>query len=66
MRWIRSRHWRAQSTIWESSGIVENTPANMRRWVKNPQAIKPGALMPDFYLDDQQIEDLAGYVSSLR
>ena len=49
-----------------AAGIVENTPANMRRWVKNPQAIKPGALMPDFYLDDQQIEELAGYLSSLR
>jgi cytochrome c oxidase subunit II len=45
---------------------VENTPENMRRWVKNPQAIKPGALMPDFYLDDQQIDQLADYLSSLR
>jgi cytochrome c oxidase subunit 2 len=49
-----------------AAGIVENTPENMRRWVKNPQAIKPGALMPDFYLDDQQIDQLADYLSSLR
>ena len=49
-----------------AAGIVENTPENMRRWVKNPQAIKPGALMPDFYLDDEQINQLADYLSSLR
>jgi cytochrome c oxidase subunit 2 len=49
-----------------AAGIIENTPENMRRWVKNPQAIKPGALMPDFYLDDQQIDQLASYLSSLR
>jgi cytochrome c oxidase subunit 2 len=49
-----------------AAGVVQNTPENMRRWVKNPQAIKPGALMPDFYLDDQQIDQLADYLSSLR
>src|SRR6266403_2096746 len=48
------------------AGILENTPANMRRWLKSPQHIKPGALMPDFNLTDEQLDQLAEYLSSLR
>ena len=49
-----------------AAGIIENTPENMRRWIRDPQAVKQGALMPDFYLTNEQIDDLAGYLSSLR
>jgi cytochrome c oxidase subunit II len=48
------------------SGILENTPANMRRWLKNPQHIKPGALMPDFNFTDQQLDQLGEYLETLR
>ena len=48
------------------SGILENTPANMRRWLKSPQHIKPGALMPDFTFTDQQLDQLAEYLTTLR
>ena len=48
------------------AGILENTPANMRRWLKSPQHIKPGALMPDFTFTDEQLGQLAEYLSSLR
>ena len=49
-----------------AAGVLENTPENMRHWVNKPQTIKPGSLMPDFYLKDQEIDQLAGYLSSLR
>jgi cytochrome c oxidase subunit 2 len=49
-----------------AAGILENTPANMRRWLKNPQHIKPGALMPDFTLTDQQLDELGEYLETLR
>jgi cytochrome c oxidase subunit II len=48
------------------AGILENTPANMRRWLKSPQHIKPGALMPDFNFTDQEIDELAEYLNTLR
>ena len=48
------------------AGILENTPTNMRRWLKNPQHIKPGALMPDFNLTDQQLDELGTYLEILR
>jgi len=48
------------------AGILENTPANMRRWLKNPQHIKPGALMPDFNFTDQELDELGEYLNTLR
>lgn len=48
------------------AGILENTPANMRAWLKSPQHIKPGALMPDFYFTDEQLDQLNEYLSTLR
>jgi cytochrome c oxidase subunit 2 len=49
-----------------ASGMIDNTPANMRLWLKSPQHIKPGALMPDFSLTDEQLDQLAAYLSTLR
>ena len=49
-----------------ASGMIPNTPENMRRWITNPQTIKPGVLMPDFNLTKEQVDQLAGYLSTLR
>ncbi|HME88856.1 MAG TPA: cytochrome c oxidase subunit II [Chthoniobacterales bacterium] len=48
------------------AGILENSPENMRQWLKNPQHIKPGALMPDFYLTDEELGQLVDYLETLR
>ena len=48
------------------AGILENSPANMRRWLKNPQHIKPGSLMPDFNFTDQELDQLGEYLETLR
>src|SRR6516162_22373 len=49
-----------------AAGILENTPANLRLWLKSPQHIKPGALMPDFFFSDEQLDQLNEYLSTLR
>jgi len=49
-----------------AAGILENTPANMRFWLKNPQHIKPGALMPYFNFTDQELDRLGAYLETLR
>jgi cytochrome c oxidase subunit 2 len=49
-----------------AAGILKNTPANMRLWLKSPQHIKPGALMPDFSFTDEQLDQLAAYLSTLQ
>lgn len=48
------------------AGIVPNTTANLRRWLKNPQHVKPGVLMPDFKLRDDELDLLLAYLSTLR
>ena len=44
------------------AGVLENTPANLLRWLKNPQAIKPGSLMPNLQLSDEQARELGQYL----
>jgi len=48
------------------SGIVPNTPENLRRWMTDPQEVKPGALMPNFKLNDEQLAHLLAYLATLR
>jgi cytochrome c oxidase subunit 2 len=48
------------------SGIVANTQQNLRRWLENPQAVKPGAKMPDFKLTREQVNHLAAYLETLE
>jgi cytochrome c oxidase subunit 2 len=49
-----------------ASGVLSNTPANLYRWLKSPQAIKPGCNMPDLGLSDNQIEYLTAYLGGLK
>lgn len=49
-----------------ASGMIENTPVNLRRWVANPQQIKPGCLMPAFGLGDKECDDIVRYLLTLR
>jgi cytochrome c oxidase subunit 2 len=49
-----------------ASGMVENTPENLRRWVADPQQIKPGCLMPAFGLGDRERDDIVRYLLTLR
>jgi cytochrome c oxidase subunit 2 len=45
---------------------LENTPANLRLWLQNPPAIKPGSKMPNYNLTDEQITQLIAYLESLK
>src|SRR5205823_6387265 len=35
-----------------ASGMIPNTPDDLRRWVDDPQKVKPGCLMPAFGLGE--------------
>jgi cytochrome c oxidase subunit 2 len=49
------------------AGVLDNSPDAMRRWIADPQAIKPGARMPGFpNLSSAQVADLAAYLESLK
>ena len=49
-----------------AAGILENNAENMDRWLRDPAAVKPGALMPNLQLSDEDIRSLTAYLSSLR
>ena len=45
---------------------ITNTPANLRRWLKDPQQVKPGNLMPTVPLTAQQLDELTAYLEGLK
>jgi cytochrome c oxidase subunit 2 len=57
-------HLMSRSTI--AAGAAGNTPANLRRWIQNPDAIKPGSLMPAMKLSDTDLEAVTAYLETLR
>ncbi len=48
------------------AGVIENTPTNLARWLKDPQAIKNGCLMPNFHLSDARVAELVAYLEGLQ
>jgi cytochrome c oxidase subunit 2 len=48
------------------SGVVKNTPENLRTWIKEPDRFKPGVLMPAMNLNDQEIDQLVAYLVTLK
>jgi cytochrome c oxidase subunit 2 len=57
-------HLMSRATI--ASGAAENTDENLRLWLKNPDAIKPGSLMPAMKVSDAELDALTRYMASLR
>ena len=57
-------HLMSRQTI--ASGAAENTSENLRLWVQNPDAIKPGSLMPAMKLSDADLDALVRYLETLR
>src|SRR6266576_5961052 len=47
-------HLMSRVTI--ASGAAENTLENLRVWLKNPDAIKPGSLMPAMKVNDTELD----------
>lgn len=48
------------------SGMLPNTDNNLQRWLANPQKIKKGAHMPDFKLNQNEIDALSHYLEGLK
>ena len=57
-------HLMSRQTL--ASGIVPNTEKNLRLWVKDPQKIKPGCLMPAFGLSDSDVDLIVAYLRTLE
>ena len=49
-----------------AAGALENTPANLAAWIRNPQAAKPGATMPASALPAADIQALVAWLTTLK
>jgi cytochrome c oxidase subunit II len=57
-------HLMSRETI--ASGAETNNPANLRAWIQDPGAIKPGSLMPAMKLNDHDLDAITAYLKTLR
>jgi cytochrome c oxidase subunit II len=57
-------HLMSRDTI--AAGAAPNTPESLQLWTRNPEAIKPGSLMPAMELNDQELDALTAYLETLR
>lgn len=57
-------HFGSRTTF--AGAIFENNEAELAVWLRDPPAVKPGALMPDYGLSEDQIQQLVAYLMSLK
>jgi cytochrome c oxidase subunit 2 len=57
-------HLMSRDTI--GSGILPNTPDNLKRWITDPNDFKPGCLMPAMHLTDRQNAEITSYLLTLH
>lgn len=57
-------HFATRETF--AGAMFENTTENLKRWIDNPPAVKPGVKMPDYGLSSQEIEAVVAYLQSLK
>jgi cytochrome c oxidase subunit II len=57
-------HLMSRDTI--AAGAAPNTPETLKRWIRSPDSIKPGSLMPAMQLSDRDLDALTAYLETLR
>jgi cytochrome c oxidase subunit 2 len=57
-------HLMSRATI--AAGAAQNTHDNLRHWIQDPSAIKPGSLMPAMQLNDGDLDAVVSYMETLR
>lgn len=57
-------HLASRDTI--GSGAIPMTPENLRKWIADPNSMKPGCLMPPMHLNDHDLDVITAYLTELR
>jgi cytochrome c oxidase subunit II len=57
-------HFMSRDTL--ASGAADNNPANLKLWIKDPDYVKPGSLMPAMQLSDDEINKIVAYLTTLK
>lgn len=48
------------------AGLLPNNPKNLIEWIRFPQSIEPGTVMPDMGVTEQDARDMAAYLYTLQ
>lgn len=48
------------------AGAVPNDITNLVQWLRDPDSIEPGTIMPNFGLGEREASDIAAYLATLR
>jgi cytochrome c oxidase subunit II len=57
-------HLMSRDTI--ASGAVLNNHENLKLWIRTPDALKPGSLMPAMNMSDRDFDAITAYLESLK
>lgn len=57
-------HFASRKTM--AGGMIPLNLENVRYWIRDPQSVKPGCLMPAFGLSDRDVTRIADYLMTLR
>jgi cytochrome c oxidase subunit 2 len=57
-------HFASRQTM--LSGMMDNNPGNLEKWLTDPQKIKPGAHMPRFIFSKDSVRAITAYLTQLK
>jgi cytochrome c oxidase subunit 2 len=57
-------HLMSRETL--ASGVAPNTPETLRAWVRDPQRLKVGCLMPNMQMTDKEVDQIVAYLLTLE
>jgi cytochrome c oxidase subunit 2 len=57
-------HLMSRKTL--ASGMIPNDPENLKKWIRDPQKVKTGCLMPAFGLSERRLDQVVRYLATLR
>jgi cytochrome c oxidase subunit II len=57
-------HLMSRQTL--ASGATPNSHQTLRAWIRDPQQLKVGCLMPNMQLSDKEVDQIVAYLETLR
>lgn len=57
-------HLASRQTL--AAGAAPNDPQHLENWIRDPDSIKPGSLMPAMHLEPEQVHAITSYLNTLR
>ena len=57
-------HFGSRTTM--AAGTLDQNDESLRRWLANPQSVKPGSLMPNLHLSADAMDKLVPYLEGLK